>query len=97
MADPLHVAGRVRRQRDRRLRGRGRHADPDLPDLRAAHDAGAEPEDGRGVHGGEHHALLRPTAAVRDDPGAVANVGHEDEVAFSIDDLVNSELRVSRY
>ena len=36
----------------------------DLPGLRAAHDAGAEPEDGRGVHGGEHRAVLRPAAAI---------------------------------
>jgi len=41
-----HVAGRVDRQRGRGLRRRGHHTDPDLPDLRAAHDADAEPEEG---------------------------------------------------
>jgi len=59
-----HVAGRVRRQRDRRLRRRGRHADPDLPGLRAAHDAGAEPEDRRGLHRGERRAVLPSAAGV---------------------------------
>lgn len=68
-ADTFHVAGRGRRQRDRRLRSRGRHADPDLPDLRAAHDAGAEPEDGGGVHSGEPRTVLRSAATVRSDPG----------------------------
>ncbi len=69
-AEPGHVAGRIRRQRGGRLRRRRCDADPDLPGLRVAHDAGAEPQDGRGVHGGEHRALLRPAAAVRGDPGA---------------------------
>jgi hypothetical protein len=59
-AVPPNVAGRVRRQRDRRLRRCGRDADPDLPCLRAAHDAGAKPADGRGVHGGENCAGLPP-------------------------------------
>ena len=44
-----HVAGRVCRQRGRRLRFRRRHVDPDLPGLRAVHDAGAKSEDGAGL------------------------------------------------
>jgi len=60
-----HVADRGRHQRDRRLLRRGGHADPDLSRLRAARDAGAEPEDGAGVYRGEHSAFLRPAEAVR--------------------------------
>ena len=60
-----HVAGRVRRQCDRRLRRRGRHADPDLPGLRAADHAGAKSDDRCCVHRGEHRAVLRPAEGVR--------------------------------
>jgi len=87
-AVPPNVAGRVRRQRDRRLRRRGGNADPDLPGLRAAHDAGPEPEDGRGVHGGQHCAVLRPAAAVRGNTGAIApnieRAGRDDERRVSV-------------
>ena len=62
---PPHVAGRVRHQRDRRLRRRGGHADPDLPDLRTAHDAGPEPEDGRHLHRRVDRPFLRPAPGVR--------------------------------
>jgi hypothetical protein len=40
--------------------------------FRAAHDAGAEPEDGGGVHLGEHRPVFRSAAAVRGDPYRVA-------------------------
>jgi len=63
-----HVAGRGRRQRCRRLRRRSHHADPDLSDLWAAYDIGAEPEDGRDFHRSEYCPILRPAAGVRGDP-----------------------------
>lgn len=65
-----HVAGRGRRQCSRGLRRGGYHADPDLPDLWAAHDFGAEPENGRDLHRRIDSAVLRPAAGVRGDPDA---------------------------
>ena len=63
-AGPCHLAGREHRGRGGWLRCRGRHVDPDLPGFRPAHDVGEEPEDGRGVHGGEHGTLLSPTTTI---------------------------------
>ena len=57
-------------------------ADPYLSDLRAAHVAEAEPEDGRSVHDREHRAVLRHAAAVRGDPDAVAAVGMRMKLLF---------------
>ena len=63
-----HVAGRVPRQCDRGLWRGGHHAAPDLPDLRAANDVGADPENGIDLHGGQHRAVHRLAANVRGDP-----------------------------